>query len=576
MNTFTKDGLNYIEYKFPIIKQTNLFNQLNRQNHCNQENNQQQSIKQLNDKNQTKVLNKLLVINRASIDYYTEIENKIVSRDLANFKIEDNKFINQKAKKVKKVLVKDSKILNQQKMATSSIKLPAQLKQTVSCACQRTDPNNNLIKMNKQKKLNCLNHESMNLANSSDDQTFKQITNKINKINEIVKLDKIDEMTKSSKCLSIETTKSTCDLKFNDDDGNVGREALNDQNNNEILNKQFKSNEELLNVCKEEELIKGAELKSDEKLISKNLKVRSELKQKELNRKVIENCTKLGKIRKVTIMNSLMQSLPTQLLAIGLAAANDGGGESIRNNRLKNQIDLNNNLAPKSNAFSNKHHSNLANADCAVLINKKTKSSSLISPFNHHKRKDNKSQIKCYNYKIEKLNDQVCDKCLNDSNRLASNNCCLNCERKRLNIINQNKLTTSNSQKQTIQLSKQLVKKKKQFKMDDENKADSLLKETVGQLNQESAINLTTTAATNLNNEQLTSLSKQNSLDSPSKSNNNSNDTNSQSIESVWTNLREDYELGEVIGNFLFNLFLIKRDFFVVENSKKKTFLISI
>ena len=49
---------------------------------------------------------------------------------------------------------------------------------------------------------------------------------------------------------------------------------------------------------------------------------------------------------------------------------------------------------------------------------------------------------------------------------------------------------------------------------------------------------------------ELANLSKQNSLDSPGKSTSNSTAINSPSTESVWSNLREDYELGEVIGKF--------------------------
>lgn len=342
--------------------------------------------------------------------------------------------------------------------------------------------------------------------------------------------------------------------------------------------------------------------RTEERLPSKRSAV--EQQQRELNRKVISSFLKPTK-NQGTIASNLIKSLPIQLMAIGIASGmpKSSGArhievtENVRINRgsaepatgtklIRRDADLNSGGANNRNHNSKRELASAAHhaashagwqpdgnhGDCRTCVvpvgNKKTtKKSSLIivSPFH---QKPDKSQIKKSN-KIEQANQRRCklngqaavpssfadryesSHCFDCASRASAVQCASeqnserNCEPNRKQNCKPNCERNCERQCDSKNNCKQPIKVKRgqasANRMDEtaENKEQS-----GGQSKVEPE-----TAVPNKPIE-LASLSKQNSLDSPAKSTSNSTATNSPSVESVWSNLREDYELGEVIGKF--------------------------
>lgn len=519
----------------------------------------------------------------------------------------------------------------------ASIKLPIKRQpNSLICVCQTADQNNNVTK----KDLSCLNH----LDNPMGGRDVPSVEVPSDRALGMPKALSVSSTPSSKLAVSVPYKKPDPAIKSNNaanesklNDEGIGsgetKSEMKDQNNNEISHQKRRtrpddggisarcSNEAKVKrhpsdrkaesvdrqECERQKSVRAPESvggekvqrdgeRTEERQTLKQLTV--ERRQRELNRKVINSFLKLNK-NQGTIMSNLVKSLPTQLMAIGIASGMpesrcaSAARESARINRgsaeaklIRRDADLNSDL--NSGGANNRNHNSkreLASAahpaasraewqpngnhgdsrTCVVPVgNKKTKKSSLIivSPFH---QKPDKSQIK--NNKTEqanqkkrcKLNGQAavpfaasCDKssdCLDCVSRASAVQCASgrNCERcdsngncKQANQVKRGE--PAGSAISRIRMEETAAENKEQST--GPNKVEP---EAAGAAN---AAGVANAAAVPSKPTELASLSKQNSLDSPAKSTSNSTATNSPSIESVWSNLREDYELGEVIGKW--------------------------
>lgn len=562
-----KDGARYAIYRFPIINQTNLLEQIKRpvsrsnDTRLAQPNGQ---IKRFNDHHQSisssakpeKILNQKIVINRADVRCYSELEKQIFSKQVLT---RTNEFITIRTPK-KEVLTKlnlvkpdQFRYLRLRSRMMASLKEPEQMKpiNTLSAKARLrcpTDTNNNF----KIKENSCSNNYNSTSSNNSD-QFSDQSTNvrttasarpmqpidgcsiradkapnstttaadlKTTQIAHIIK--NTEKCSNSSEHRSATRASDTQSANLN----NEGTKGRQDQNNNEIT---------------------GVERK-----VRKRPNKSVDLKQKELNRKVLDNFLKKSK-QQGMLVNQLIKSLPVQLVAIGLGSNRESSStaEAQQSNKCtssSNEI-TDANLEDKSIddlQTGAAHPNNGRHGDefCAV-INKKTKSSLIVSPF--HQKADKSQQFtngntKLVEAKLTKFNGQK-----QPADQQALTNLCLDC-------VQRSTTTTKSSKQKSERRSKRdhcehhrtNIGKKTAKRTIKSTKMDEVSVDQQSKSNPD-----TSSTGTTKSTEPQASLSKQNSFDSPAKTASSTASTNSPSTETVWSNLREDYELGEVIGRLL-------------------------
>lgn len=521
---------------------------------------------------QNRILDKKLIINSSQLDYLIEEEKQLISRDLESFQNYKTKGQFKKRfksdKRIAEITVPRREMASKVEMLeTEKRHLQQALKgndliQAVDADSKinALDKNNNLIKSSKDQNtdMNCLDHSKEDNCKEDNHKADNHQDNHHDLTKKIIENKNAKTILTNQTSVSTNQTKRTIELDMNNNEIKKLKkeDAINDlvrlNRNQGVIGKLvIKSLPVLSFIVNDYKIINPIdksmiEMKSQSiESAELNLKTKNRLKSLKNLKSSKEQSNDEGiKIKKANYLNSTLANKKNEVKVSNDSSSNSSNSskssravikeESVRSLNDSEQHKLI--MAVKER--ENGNHSNKTR--CAEAINKEdlfTKSSStglittIVSPSHqNHQQKTDKSQTKRSNNSTKlcasKLNNQANKQELNvrtfkqqqQQHKLTND----------LNLTNLNQLNKLNNRIDSNRLSK----------MDEANDTNK---------DNHSNLKVNTDQQTSKLNEQQANSSN-NSTDSPDKQ-------QSPVDENTWSNLREDYELGEVIGKIFFFFF---------------------